>query len=321
MAVHFLNPEPGTVHGHFARDLPPALTIDPGDTVIVRTLDSGWGLEPLHSDASPRRKFEPRDPELDNGHALCGPIAIRGAEPGMTLAVTIDELRVGAWGATFAGGWDHPVNQRLGLTAGEFALLWDLDAERGVGRNQYGHQVDLRPFLGVMGLPPAEPGRHSTIPPRATGGNLDCKELVAGSTLYLPIAAPGALFSAGDGHAAQGDGEVSVTAIECPMERAQLTFNLVPNLQLRAPRAHTPAGWITFGLHADLNEAMYLALEDMLEVLQTRHGLERRPALALASLVVDLHITQIVNEVRGVHAILPDGALRFEANSEKRKTV
>lgn len=311
MTTHWLEPERRTLHGHFSRDLAPALTIDPGDTVIVRTLDSGWGLEPLHHDASPRRKFEPRDPELDNGHCLCGPIAVRGAEPGMTLAVTIDELRVGAYGSTFAGGFDHPVNQRLGLVGEEFALLWELDAERKIGRDQYGHEVDLRPFLGVMGLPPAAPGRHSTIPPRATGGNLDCKELVAGSTLYLPIAVPGALFSAGDGHAVQGDGEVSVTAIECPMDRAQLTFTLIPEMKLKAPRAHTPAGWITFGLHADLNEAMYLALEDMLALLHTRHGLERRPALALASLVVDLHITQIVNEVRGVHALLPDNALRL----------
>lgn len=313
MTIHHLEPERASLHGHFSRDLPPALTIDPGDTVILRTLDSGWGLEPHHRDASPRRKFEPRQPDLDTGHALCGPIAVRGAEPGMTLAVHIDEIRVGTHGATFAGGWDHPVNQRLGLVhpAGEFALLWELDPDRLTGRDQYGHTLALRPFLGVLGLPPAEPGRHSTVPPRATGGNLDCKELVAGSTLYLPIAVPGALFSAGDGHAAQGDGEVSITAIECPLERVRLRFELRPDLHLKAPRAHTPAGWITFGLHPDLNEAAYLALEGMLDLLAELHGLERIQALALASLAVDLRVTQIVNEVRGVHAVLPDGALQI----------
>ncbi len=312
MTLHTLEPERRTLHGHFSRALPPALTIDPGDSVILRTLDSGWGLEPHHRDGSPRRRFGPLQPDQDTGHALCGPIAIRGAEPGMTLAVHIDEIRAGTFGATFVGAWEHPVNQRLGLADRELALLWDLDPERLTGRNQFGHILALRPFLGVMGLPPAEPGRHSTIPPRATGGNLDCKELVAGSTLYLPIAVPGALFSAGDGHAVQGDGEVCVTAIECPLERVRLTFELRPDLRLKAPRAHTPAGWLTFGLHADLNEAAYLALEGMLDLLAELHGLERVQALALASLVVDLRITQIVNEVRGVHAVLPPGALQIQ---------
>src|SRR5258708_28174351 len=101
--------------------------------------------------------------------------------------------------------------------------------------------------MGVRGMPPADPAQHTTQPPRVTGGNLDCKELVAGSTLYLPIAVPGGLFSVGDGHAAQGDGEVCVTAIECPMERVELTFELEPDLHLTTPRAHTPACWITFG--------------------------------------------------------------------------
>jgi acetamidase/formamidase len=163
--------------------------------------------------------------------------------------------------------------------------------------------------MGVLGMPPAEPGRHPTAPPRPTGGNLDCKELTAGSTLYLPIAVPGGLFSVGDGHAVQGDGEVCVTAIECPMERVRLSFELRPDLRLPAPRAYTPAGWLTFGLHADLNEAAYLAVEGMLEWLAEQHGLERAQALALASLAVDLRITQIVNGVRGVHARLPDGVL------------
>jgi acetamidase/formamidase len=161
-----------------------------------------------------------------------------------------------------------------------------------------------------MGMPPAEPGIHPTSPPRFTGGNIDCKELGVGATLYLPIAVEGGLFSTGDGHAAQGDGEVSVMAIECPMERADLTFDLLPDLHLTMPRAETAVGSITFGFHEDLDEAVGQALNAMLELMAEQYNLGRQEALALASVVVDLHITQLVNGVRGVHAILPHDSIR-----------
>ena len=118
-----------------------------------------------------------------------------------------------------------------------------------------------------MGMPPDEPGIHSTSPPRYCGGNIDCKELVSGSSLFLPISVEGALFSAGDGHAAQGDGELSGTAIECPIQRAELTFVLHPNLHLTLPRARTPAGWITFGFHSDLYQATIQAGNSMLDLM------------------------------------------------------
>jgi acetamidase/formamidase len=177
------------------------------------------------------------------------------------------------------------------------------------GRNQFGQVIALHPFMGVMGVAPAEPGLHATAPPRATGGNIDCKELVAGSTLYLPVRVPGALFSVGDGHGAQGDGEVSKTAVECPMEHVSLTFTL-EDQPLALPRANAPAGWITFGFHPDLNEATVIALDEMLTLLGTLYGVERPEALALASVLVDLRVTQIANGVHGVHALLPHGALR-----------
>lgn len=314
--THRIEPERATLHGHFSRDLPPVLTIEPGDSVLYRTLEAGWSLEPrasLDADAPEPARFAPRQPGRDDGHALCGPIFVRGAEPGMTLEVRIDEIVPGTWGWNGAGGWPHPVNDRFGLSdAPRTGLLWTLDRENGVARDHKGRTVPLRPFLGVMGMPPAEPGVHSTAPPRVSGGNIDCRELIAGSRLFLPIAVPGGLFSAGDGHAAQGDGEVSVLAIECPMERVALTFELHPNLRLTTPRAETPVGTLTFGFHEDLNEAMYLALEAMLDLLIERHPeLTRAEALALASVSVDLRITQIVNGVRGVHAVLPHGALTF----------
>lgn len=311
MTYHRIEPNRASLIGKFSRELPPILTIKSGDTVTFRTLDAGWGLEPQRADGSERSRFEPRDQERDAGHAMCGPIAIEGAEPGMTLEVRIDSLRPALWGWNGAGGWPSRVNTRLGVADGpEVMNRWSLNPETMVGVNQNGFEVTLRPFLGVMGMPPDEPGLHSTGPPRATGGNMDCKELVAGSSLFLPIAVRGGLFSTGDGHAAQGDGEVSSTAIECPMEEAVLTFVLHPELHLKLPRANTPAAWLTMGFDEDLNEAMFLALEGMLDLMCELFTLNRKDALALSSIAVDLRITQIVNGAWGVHAVLPHGALR-----------
>ncbi len=311
MTTYSIEPERATLHGKFSREFAPVLTIDSGATVRFRTLDSGWGVEPPVAPGERSRKFEPRIEEHDAGHALCGPVAMRGAQPGMTLEVRIDAIRPGTWGATYAGGQSRKqMNERLGVADREGMLLWKLDPDALTGRDQHGYVVSLRPFMGVMGMPPDEPGMHSTAPPRICGGNIDCKELVAGSTLYLPILVPGGLFSVGDGHGVQGDGEVSGTAIECPMERVDLTFRLHENLHLKTPRAQTAAGWLTFGFDADLNEATMIALEAMLDLLAEQYQLERLDALALASLVVDLRVTQIVNGVCGVHAVLPPDAIK-----------
>jgi len=310
VALLDIQPDRPTLHGHFSRDLPPVLVIESGDTVRYRLLDAGWHLEDGIGDgtADPP-KFGPRIPELDAGHALCGPVAIRGAEPGMTLEIEIGELRTGPYGWTVAGGWDSPLNRRLGLEAvKETVLSWSLDPDAGTGVDQHGHRVPLRPFLGVIGMPPAEPGIHATAPPRATGGNIDCKELITGSRLFLPIAVAGGFISVGDGHGLQGDGESSGTAIECPMERADLTFHLHPDLTIATPRAETPEGWLTFGFDEDLDEAMAIALGAMLDLIGEQYELGRREALALASLLVDLRITQVVNGVRGVHAVLSHSA-------------
>jgi acetamidase/formamidase len=294
-----------TLHGHFSRDLRPVLTIESGDTVAFSCLDSGWHV-------APGAKFEPRDEELDKGHALVGPIELRGARAGQTLAVRIDEVRVGPFGATVAGGWSTPLNDRLGMSDGETLVLdWSLDAERGIGRDPHGREVELRPFPGVLGMPPPEPGVHATAPPRLWGGNIDCKELVAGTTLFLPIPVDGALFSAGDGHARQGDGEVSQTAIECPLDRLELTLSVEDRPGLDTPIAWTPDAWLTFGFDEDLDEAAAAATDAMLELMRRELDLERADALALASVVVDLRVTQLVNGVRGVHAVLRHDAIRI----------
>jgi acetamidase/formamidase len=306
MTTHHLEPDERTLHGFFSRDIPPVLTVDSGDTVVFRTLDAGWHLEPPTAPGIWGRRIE----REGRGHALCGPVFVRGAEPGMTLEVRVGRLRPGTWGATFGGGRDTELNRRLGV-AGEpsYAVMWRLDADRMVAEDQHGHTVQLRPFMGVMGLPPAEVGEHSTIPPRPCGGNIDCRELVSGSRLLMPVTVPGALFSVGDGHGAQGDGEVSGTAIECPMESCELTLVLRPDLTLTMPRAETPVGSLTFGFDADLNEAMAVALEAMVDLVAERVDVDRREALALASVVVDLRITQVANGTWGVHAVLPPDAI------------
>jgi acetamidase/formamidase len=285
VALHELPLEQRTLHGHFSRDLEPVLSVDPGDTVRLAVPNAGWYLES-------RDQLASRDPSVDDGHALAGPIEVRGARAGQTLAVTVDEVVPGSWGVT--------------PTEPPHELRWELRG--GVGRAG-GYEVELRPFLGVLGMPPPERGVHSTSPPRRWGGNIDCKELVAGSTLFLPIPVDGALFSAGDGHAAQGDGEVAGTAIECPAE-AQLTLDVRDDLDLEWPTARVAGAWLTFGFDEHLGRAARIAVDGMLDLMERERGIARNDALALASVAVDLRVTQVVNGVLGVHAVLRDDAIR-----------
>jgi acetamidase/formamidase len=304
MALHEIPLERRTLHGHFSRDLEPVLEIDSGDTVAFSCLDAGW-----HVDRD--RRFKPRDRIDDAGHALVGPVLIREARRGQTLEVAIERVVVGSWGWCGAAKWSSRLNKRLRLTRGGGYLFWTLDAAAGVGRDEKGRELDLRPFLGVMGMPPPQRGAHPTAPPRVWGGNVDCAELVQGTRLYLPIPVNGALFSAGDCHARQGDGEVSQLAIECPLEWAELTLTVLDEPAPRTPSAWTPDAWLTLGFDEDLDEAAAIAIDAMLELMGREHGLARPEALALASLVVDLRVTQMVNGVRGVHAVLPHEAVRF----------
>jgi acetamidase/formamidase len=284
--IHELPLEQRTLHGRFSRDLPPVLTIDPGDSVRFATPNAGWEL------TGPRDVFGSLEPSLDTGHALAGPIEVRGARADQTLAVRIDEVRPGTWGVT--------------PTSEEHAIVWELDGDVARGG---GFEVDLAPFLGVIGMPPDEPGQHPTAPPRRSGGNLDCKELRPGATLFLPIPVDGGLLSAGDGHARQGDGEVCGCAIECPSE-AQLTLDLRDDLPLDWPLARVDGAWIAFGFHEHLGRAARIAVDGLLDVMEREHGLDRRDAFALASVVADLRVTQVVNGTLGVHAVLRDDAFR-----------
>jgi acetamidase/formamidase len=273
-----------TVHGYFSTALAPVVTVNPADSVRFQSLNAGWRWR------ADTELFQ-RDTELHSGHALTGPIAVRGARAGQTLVVSIDEVTPGDWGVTFGDGE---------------AFHWRHDGDAWICDEA---TVEPAPFLGVIGMPPPDPGIHSTVPPRRFGGNIDCKLLVAGSTLFLPIPVDDALLSLGDGHGAQGDGEVSGTAIECPVEAAQVTLE-VTDLELRMPVARTADAWVAFGFDVDLDRAAELATETMLDLMERNLGVTRKRALALASVVVDLHVTQVVNEAKGVHAVLRDGSIR-----------
>lgn len=310
MSRHQLEPLPSTTIDVFGRDLPPALTVEPGDTVLLRSLNAAGHLE--------RQKVPGEEVPLmitkRRGHCLTGPIAVRGAQPGDVLAVTFISLRPDDWGWTVANAHDTPLNRRLGLHESPPAwLLWEIDADAQVATDNHGHQVRIAPFHGVTGVAWDEPGEHSTIPPRTVGGgNIDCKELIAGSVLYLPVTVPDALLSIGDGHAAQGDGEVAGTAIECGMT-TEVKLDVItrrPSRPVPGVHAVTRAGRITFGFSPDLNTAMYDALDAMLTWVEPVYGLGRAETLALLSPALDLRVTQVVNESWGVHALLPADAIR-----------
>ena len=308
MALHHLDATARTTADVFSPGHDPVLTVDPGDTVVVRSLDAA-GCLTRHTYPGERTATMFAD---FRGHCLTGPIAVRGARPGDTLALRLVALRPGDWGWTAAPGrLDSPVARRLRLTSEEDGawLLWELDAASGKGVANGRFTRDLAPFLGVMGVAPGAPGEHSTIPPRASGGgNIDCRELIAGATLYLPVTVPGALLYLGDGHAAQGDGEAGGTAIECPMT-TEAVLDLVTGRPLASIHATTPSGEVTFGFSEDLNAAMGDALDAMVEWMTVMFGVRRAEALALASTAVDLRVTQVANGTWGVHAVLPAGVL------------
>jgi acetamidase/formamidase len=302
MTTHRLDPSPETTRDVFSAEHPAVLTVDPGDTVVVRSLDASGYLARQTFPGEERPKMF----TAARGHCLTGPIEVRGARPGDMLSLHLLSLRPDDWGWTVAAALDTPVTRRLGLAEGPPAwLLWELDPDAGKGTTDGGFTRPLAPRGGIVECSPGSDGA-TPITPRngASGGNIDCKELVAGATLYLPVTVPGALLYLGDGHAAQGDGEVGGTAIECPMT-TEAVVGIAAGRPLSSVHAETPAGRITFGFDADLNVAMGDALDAMVTWMQGLFGLGKAAALALASTTVDLRVTQVANQVWGVHAVLP----------------
>lgn len=310
--IHNILLESNNLHSSFSNQYRPILTVRSGDTIHLSTPDIKWGYSP--SPDQPKQLLFSREKEHQQMHPMIGPIEIEGAKPGMVLEVRTNELKPGWYGTNWAGKVPSWQNEKLQLLDSDrIQLDWKLNTRQMTGSCVIGakeFRVGLSPFLGLMGNAPAEDGVFSTKPPRSVGGNIDCKELVRGSSLFLPIAVDGAMFSLGDGHALQGDGESSGTAIECPMDFVDVTLILHENWTLEMPRANTPAGWIAFGFDEDLNEAAAAALDGMISLMQEFYTITKTEATALASVAVDLHITQVVNGVKGVHAILPHGVIR-----------
>lgn len=311
------------VIGNFPAQKQPILTVKSGETVRI---DGGggnrWGDEDpqtwlkengLHLNAEQHTAIEeiarvvkqtPRQPGIAGGHLLVGPIAIEGAMPGDTLEVQIlsVEPRIPYGVVSMRPGRGGIPDE----VPAPYAKVIPLDLKRKLGLFDAGIEVPLAPFNGVMGVLPAasEGSNRRSGPPGLFGGNLDCKELIAGTRLFLPVFRRGALFFTGDSHAAQGDGEVTVTAIETA-NTAVFRFVLHKGMRLSAPRAETPTHWISFGLDPDLDKAMQMAIRETNAFLKEKKGLEFERAFALSSIGIDFRVTQVVDDIKGVHAMIP----------------
>ena len=307
---HKLKSSPTTVHwGYYDAAQPPVMRIRSGDTVEIRTamIDTAEALQRLGvaADRIDAASTEIHRSIKDHGpgpHILTGPIFIEGAEPGDTLEVHIDSIRLGlpyAVNLFFPGLGVLPEDFPY-----EYRKLIPLDEKRMLAHFAPGIEIPLHPFFGSMGVaPPPDLGRINSAPPWIHAGNMDNKELVAGTTLYIPVHARGALFSVGDAHAGQGNGEVSLAALETILSGTfRLTVRKGPRLLW--PRAETPTHWMTMGFDENLDVAIRTALREMISLLADRYKLSREDAYLLASDAVDFSITQLVDGKRGVHAMI-----------------
>ena len=305
--THKLIASAKTVHtGFFDAALPPVLTIESGDTVVMNSLMLMDGQ--LHCGMSLEELIAVRQYYVERqlgAHTLTGPIFVQGAEAGDVLEVRIQKFILADWGVNY----HFPGKLGIGGLPEDFPngqiKAFKLDLEKMETTFAPGIVLPLKPFFGVMGVAPRAGEKRGSSIPDYFGGNMDNKELVAGTTLFLPVHVPGALFSAGDAHAVQGDGEVDVTAIETAMAEAVLEFFVRKDLKMERPMAETPTHWITMAFHPDLDEAAKIALRDTIQFLSASKGLSRDDAYALSSLSVDLRITQIVDGNKGVHAMIP----------------
>jgi acetamidase/formamidase len=308
VATHRLECTDATTHvGFFDNSLPAVLTIDSGDTVDFEVgtvfgnrIKPGMSRQEMNA-----IRAEIGIPHGMASHTMTGPVAVRQAEVGDVLEVRIHKLVLGDFGlnsipdgSTGAGFLPEDFVQGR-------VTYFIYPEQRDAIDFAPGIRVPLRPFLGVMGVAPPAPGMLSSMEPREFGGNMDNKELVEGTIAYFPVWVKDALFSTGDAHATQGNGEVSGTAMETSMRSAALEFHVRKDMHLARPMAETPTHWITMAFDPDLDVAAKTALRDMICFLGTRWGLCPHDAYSLSSLAVDLEVTQVVDGNRGIHAMLP----------------
>ena len=307
-----LSATPSTVvWGYYSAKAKPVLTVHSGDAVRIQTLSTCGSTERLEEEGVAvadipsyntdiYREVKDRGP---GGHILTGPVEIAEAEPGDVLEVQILKIDIDVPFACNGFGVgrgflpnDYPYGRRK---------IIPLDRERMVAKFAPGIEIPLHPFFGSMGVaPPESAGRLDSAPPWMHAGNMDNKELVAGTTLYIPVHAKGALFEVGDGHAGQGNGEVDITAMETFLS-GTFRFIVHKDRHLLWPRAETPSSYLSMGFSPDLKEAATLAVRDMIAFLVEEKHLSRDEAYMLTSVAVDVDITQLVDGNVGVHAICP----------------
>lgn len=307
--THRLEATPATVaYGHYWSETRPALTIASGDIIDVDTLLTSTpdrlekaGVKAADVQASLRAIVEQVTDRGPGGHILTGPVFVTGAAPGDALQVDIVSIDLPiAYGYNGCAGFvrDNCVQDRG-------PRIIPLDRKAMTATFAPGIVIPLRPFFGSMGVaPPAAMGRISSGPPGIHAGNLDNKDLVAGTTLWIPVHVPGALFEVGDGHAAQGDGEVDQTAIETSL-RGRLRLTVRKGPALAWPRAETPTHFISMGIDLDLAKATGIAIQEMVDFLAATKGLDKHAAYQLTSVAGDVAITQLVDGTMGVHVKMP----------------
>jgi acetamidase/formamidase len=296
--------------GNYNAAAKPVLRIHSGDTVIFDTLltNSPTGLEkngvpPDQVEPSLREVFDHVTDRGPGGHILTGPVYIEGAEPGDVLEIHIKKISL-AIPYAYNG-----FRYGAGILTDDFPYartkIIPLDREHMTAQFAPGITIPLHPFFGSMGVaPPPDFGRYDSTPPTVNGGNMDNKELVAGTTLYLPVWAPGALFEIGDGHAGQGNGEVDVTAMETSLV-GELQFVLRKDLKASYPRAETPTHYIAMGFDDDLSIAAHKAVREMVDFLVAEKHMSRDDAYMLTSVAGDVDITELVDRNKGVHVMMP----------------
>ncbi|MEY3794571.1 MAG: hypothetical protein RLZZ521_1900 [Pseudomonadota bacterium] len=301
--THYLNPTPQTVHwGHFNASIPAVLQVESGDELVIDTFSGGM------SEVADPSLFRPEHrlivdtvPQIMGPHILTGPVHVKGAEPGDTLEVRILNIEL-----TTDWGWNI-IRPLKGALPEDFPNLSrrviPIDRQTNVARLPWGVDVPLRPFFGIIGVaPPPAYGLVSSVEPREYGGNIDNKEFVPGTSLFLPVFVPGANLSVGDGHAVQGDGEVCLTALEtCLKGRFQV---IVHKQSLNFPRAITPTHYISMGMDVDLDDAAKQALRNMIKWLTEIKPWTAEEAYVFCSLACDLHVTQLVDGNKGIHAMV-----------------
>jgi acetamidase/formamidase len=306
--VHMLPATPDTTQwGWFDNAQAPVLSIRSGDTVVMETMmASSDQIRPGVSieDITRLRVDHPgRGP-----HTITGPIWVEDAQPGDVLKIRIERIALRPYGAN----WNLPGALKLGQFPDEFpegqVRHFYFDLRRMVTQFAPGIEIPLRPFPGILGVARAEPGRYSTVPPGPFGGNLDIRELVEGTTLYLPVFVDGALLWSGDSHAAQGNGEINLTAIETAFNELHLTVEVIKGQPLEWPRIETRTHWIAVGYDRDLNRALEILEAQTAQLLSEQRRISLDHAHALMPAVADVRIAEVVNQLKGVYAMLPKRA-------------